>query len=870
MNRRWQNVILAFCLAFILVVGVFGYWQITPFGNRSLIFSDMGTQYVPMLTDFQHALRTLDFRMFSFTHVMGSNLAPTLTYYLMSPYNLIVLLFSSENVPMAVTIIIMAKIASIAATMTWYLQRHFATTARMSLLFGVAFAFCGFVAVNYFDLMWLDALIVLPLVAFGLDQLVRHLRPAAFFWWLLASMLVNYYLGYMTCIFSVCYFIYLLVIDRPEGLKTWWQPIKRFVVTAILSGISAALVLIPTGLSMLQTAKGAPYAANYKVEPTFGLEAFGQFMVGGTNNSQRLDHAPTLFVSSAIVLLVMVFWVHPAISRRHKWAGAGFLTVLFLGLWIRLFNTFWHLMQAPAGFPFRNVFFFSFVMVILAFAAWQAEPREIATKFKWLLPTGLALLAIVGSLLIPVMLRLVTGHSSRMMHYYTDISRVHWTSLILGIIYLFITAAIIFGTRRLWRQWLLGAIVATEVAGNFILAMSTSEFGHHDVYTRNYMLEKQQMASVQAPKGQLYRVNNENSIIKRAFESSYKSYNDSLLFDFYGVSGYNSTINDRTRKTMHRLGLGSDNPRRISSGGLTPVTDMLFGVKTSVELATIGATTTTNSSYVGMGFAVPKSLTHTKLKFDAFGNQEKILQALKPSKTSYWSSATNKVDQVEHSPYWAGQPTGYTYQHTMYFTAKTAGPMYLWAPNGAIKYSTMLVDHMPVGPEINMNQHTTLINLGTFKAGQRVRVRFSAYDRGADLGLELKTLRRPKFKQVVKTVKKHALNLHITDSHWRTELTGSVTGTAKKRWLYVSLPNDGGWHAQVNGRQVTPKRMLHGMTALPIKAGNNDIRLTYRVPGGRAGILLSLIGIVAFSGTAITWRWRDKRASMKNGHFKKH
>ncbi|WP_203643086.1 YfhO family protein [Levilactobacillus andaensis] len=856
-KRLWQNVGLAWVLALLVVVSVFSYWGISPLGNHSLLMSDMGTQYIPFLTAMQHAFKYQVFHLYSFSQSLGGSVVPTVAYYLLSPFNLIVVFFSAAQVPVAASLIIMLKIATIAATMSWYLQRHFHTTQCLTVVFALAFSFCGFVALNYFDFMWLDALIILPLVTDGIDRLVWEQRPGQFFGWLLASILTNYYLGYMTCLFAVLYFAYVfygwLTDKQPGQTKAWWGRLTQFMLSGLLSGLSAAIVLIPTGLGMLLTAKQTPDPLNFRIVPEFGLEFFTQFGVGATNYAQRLWHAPTVFASSAVVLLVLVYFVHPRISRREKWSAGALLLTLFLAMWVRVFNTVWHLMQAPAGFPFRNVFFFSFVMVMLAFASWQKNPRAIRRGWQWGLPGFQVVSMVVGARLVVIMADLVRGHSAKLAKYYDNIQQIHWQSLTIAAIYVIFTALVIFATQGMWRKWLLGGLILTEVGGNFVLTMGTTNFGNQAAYIKAYQNENQQMGRVNDPDGQLYRVQNDNTLINRAYQGTYNNYNDSLLFNFHGVASYSSTLTEQTRRTLKQLGLVSDNVRRIGSAGLTPLTELLLGVKDTVHLTTNSAQTTATSSYSGMGFAVSSALATVKLGTNALRNQEAVMQALAPSRQAYFTQAKLGTDAVKHVTEIKGVPTTYRYHHVLKLTATTNGSTYMWA-TGATKFSTMKVDGKLVGLTPSVDGHELLAKLGDFKRGQTITVKFAAKYPDAVYKMQVMSLRTTSFDRLVQTVRQQPLALHTVASHFKTELVGTVTGSKRRQELFLSIPYDTGWQATVNGRRVTPHRLLNGLMGISLRPGTNDVRLSYHVPGAHIGVSASVLGIAAFG--LLDWRWR--------------
>ncbi|WP_338209178.1 YfhO family protein [Lactiplantibacillus paraxiangfangensis] len=847
-QRDWLRPLCAVLLAMITVTIIFTAEGITPFGNHNLLISDMGGQYLSFFTAYRHALLEHNFQLYSFSQSLGGSVVPTIAYYLMSPFNLIILLFSATDLPTGLSILIMIKIAAIAGTTTLFLQRHYRTTSWATCLFGLAFSLSGFVALNYFTIMWLDALIWLPLILIGLEHLIMTGRTAMFFWWLWISIVTNYYLGYMTCLFVICYFAYLLFEMKAPGTSLWQvlkqraHLIRRVIVTALLSGISTLFLLIPTLLGMLQTAKSAVEKSSYYPTPQFGLSVLSQFGLGANNYVTRLEHDPTLFSTTLVTLLVLVFFVHPQIKRAHKTHVLGLLLVLFLSMAIRTLDTAWHMFQRPAGFPYREAFFFSFVMVMVAFEAWKAGAKKIARYWQWGLP-----LLLMGALVIG------------WQHQQPSTSALTKQTLMLSLGFVVITALILFTTRHLVRAGLLTGVVTAELVGNGILTMQKSPFGNQAVFQRAYQSEYRQMQAVNDPDGQLYRVENKNTLINKAYNynSQYRNYNDPMLFNFHDITYYSSTFNNQTRLMLKSLGFFSKNARRVSAEGLNRVSAMLLGVKYSVTLnATGDASTKTLASHAGMGFAVPTSFTALTLHADsAIVNQEAILQRLRPSSTPYFANATIMKQQVKHD----ATAKEYPYSHTLWLKTNHTGNLYYDDPSASSKYTTMRVNDQLVKTKFNANGGVVLRNLGFFNKGSLVKLTVKTTHAKLTSRLHLASLDQAAFRTVYHDLQGSAFIPKYHASGLNTVVSGAVTNVNHRKWLYVAIPADTGWHVTVNGHDVTRKEktVLGGMQAIPIQSGKNQVKMVYHVPGGHLGALISLLSLISFSG--ITWWWRRDR-----------
>ncbi|NLR08983.1 MULTISPECIES: YfhO family protein [Lactobacillaceae] len=841
--NHWRNPVLAGLMALILISVLLAIRGVTPFGDHNLLIGDLGTQYIPFFTDFTRLIHNHTWNLYNLHQAFGGSWVPVITYYLLSPFNLLLIFFKTSQIPIAVAVIIMLKISTIAGTMTFYLQEHWRTQHPLNVVFGLSFAFSGFVALNFFNLMWLDALIFLPLITWGIDRLVVTGRTGGYFGWLLVSVLTDYYLGYMTCLFVVAYFVYMLTADWPHGqpMKKWFQEqvhlIYRFIGASLLSVGSTLIVLLPTVLSMLTTPKTQTQSENFHLSPMFGLEFFDQLTVGSANYLQRLNHGPAIFVSSLVILLVISYFGLPQVKRGAKIRAGLLLLFLFLGMWLQGFNTVWHLMTPPAGYPFRNSFFFSFALILIASSAWQAGIFRLPKWLRWGIPLILGALMILGEALIPLM------QSVMQPGYYESLQPLNWTAIITGLIILGVTA----GSLWLGSKWLvlLYGVVIIELFVNFSFALVGIDYGSQKRYASAYTQAEQSLQAV-TKATTVYRIRNDRPTVAPGFQHHYNPYNDAMWMGYNGTTAYSSTVSAGTITLAKQLGLYTRNERRLSNQGFTPVTEMLFGIYEKVS----SSDTTRVGSYSGMGFAVNSRLFNIKLGNAAISNQENILQALRPSKHAYFTSVKPGRDKVRAVWWIHHHRTNFVYNHTWQVTAQATGRIYLFDPTSTSKYSTMSVNGHSVSPKMFTDGNTSMINLGEHHQGEVLRIKYAS-NRATPKEMEVATLPANRLSAVKRAVSVHSLQLRRRQGHLRTEYRGTMTATTSKPWAYLSLPQEKGWRVTVNGQSVKTRAILGEMTAIPLMSGKNRVVIRYHVPGGIAGLAVTLICV---DGYVVLWR----------------
>ncbi|MFD1549008.1 YfhO family protein [Levilactobacillus fuyuanensis] len=844
--NHWRNPVLTGIIALALVASLFAIRGVTPFGDHNLLIGDLGTQYIPFFTDFTRLIRSHAWDLFNFHQALGTSWVPTIAYYLLSPFNLLLIFFKTSQIPIAMAVIIMLKIATIAGTMTFYLQEHWRTQQLFTGVFGLAFAFSGFVALNFFNLMWLDALIFLPLVAWGIDRLVITGRTGGYFGWLLVSVLTDYYLGYMTCLFIVAYFVYMLTAEWPVGqsVRKWFHEkhriCYRFIGASLLSVGTTLVILLPTVLGMLTTPKTQGQAGNFHLIPMFGLEFFNQLGVGAGDYLQRLSHGPAIFSSSLVALLAITYFGLPQIKTRAKVRAAALLVFLFLGMWLRGFNTVWHLMTPPSGYPFRNSFFFSFVLILIASSAWQAGLSQLSRRWRWGTPLILGILMLLGCWMIPLM------QTWTQSDYYASLQPINWSAVWTSLAILAVTAGLLwFGNvPPVW----LGVVVVIELFVNFSFALVGIDYGSQQRYAKAYNESVQRLQPVTTT-SKLYRIRNDAPTVAPGFQHHYNPYNDAMWLGYNGTGAYSSTTPANTMTMAKQLGLYTRDARRLSNQGFTPVTEMLFGVRnklTKDENVRVG-------SYSGMGFAVSSRLLKVKLTANALTNQESILQALRPSQHAYFVPVMAGHDQVKAIWRINNHPTNFVYNHVWHVTPRATGRVYLFDPTSASKYSMMSVNGHNVAPKMLTDGNTSMINLGEYRQGEALTIKYAS-NRPTPKVLAVATLPANRMAAVHQAVSAHALRLRQHRGHLRTNYQGVIEATPNKRWAYLSLPQDSGWRITVNDQSVKTRTVLGDMTAVPLTPGQNRVVISYHVPGGWVGLAAS-IGCAVSYGTL----WYRKR-----------
>ena len=355
--------IFSFIVPIMLMVVIYALIGIYPVGDKTIVNSDMYLQYVGFLGHIKDVLKGEANLFYSFSKSLGGNTVGLFAYYMSSPLNLIIGLFPKAYIAETIVVITLIKIGLSSLTFTIYLIQSFKKKDINVIMFSLCYSFMAYNINFQLNIMWLDGVVLLPLVILGVDKLINENKCKLYVISLFIAIVSNYYIGYMICIFSGLYFIYKLISNNKVELKK----LGIFICASILSVALSAFVLIPTVLSLSSgKAKFRLFQEAPKVMMSLD-EVIAQLFIGNYSLGQIMGNYPNIYCGVIITVLGILYFLNKNISRKERILSGIFMFVLLLSIFISTLVLIWHGFDYPVGFAYRFSFLISFLGIVLAY-----------------------------------------------------------------------------------------------------------------------------------------------------------------------------------------------------------------------------------------------------------------------------------------------------------------------------------------------------------------------------------------------------------------------------------------------------------------------------------------------------------------------
>lgn len=396
LNYIWFAPIIT--LAILLVL--YAISGIYPFGSNTSAFSDAVNQYAPMLTEFARKIKEGSSLFFTWHTARGSNFLTIFSYYLASPLNLIVLLFKENSIYSAYSIITLLKPVFMALTFGIFLKHSYKKNDLSIVIFSVLWALSGFMLGSFFFINWMDSIIYFPLVILGLNRMFEGKSTWFYSLFLGLTIISNFYIGWMVCIFCVIYLIYSFISDddvvyegvtAPTEEKTeekaedesvnifavfknsyLLSTLFRFAISSLVAGAFSAILTLPTVYSLQNTMKGTTHHHSNIVETNiWGLLSSHILPFKNIYDYLGTNECIFAFCGIATVILCTAYFFTKGISIRKKLGNALLIAVMWISMWYYPIYFAWHGFGEPAGIMYRFAFIYSFVLLKIAYEAFS-------------------------------------------------------------------------------------------------------------------------------------------------------------------------------------------------------------------------------------------------------------------------------------------------------------------------------------------------------------------------------------------------------------------------------------------------------------------------------------------------------------------
>ena len=341
--------IIAFFIPVIIFTALYFAREIFPFGNNCYLRSDMYHQYAPFFSELWYKIRNAESLTYSWDIGMGTNFTSLYAYYLASPANWIIVLFPQKYMIEIMNTLIILKLSLSSVSMTHYISRHFSNKNICIALFGLFYAFSGYVAAYSWNIMWLDCLILVPLIMLGLERLVNEDKCFLYCISLGLCIFTNYYIAIM-----VLPEFYTFSLSASSDIAF---PKKLSLYFSILNMLTRQLINVPVHLG--------------------------------------LEHYPNIYCGVAVFLLYPLYVMDKDINLCEKIGKSVLLLVFLTAFNLNIPNFIWHGFHYPNSLPCRQSFIYIFFLLTMCYEALSHIKRMTSRQLGIAVWISLGLLVLI-------------------------------------------------------------------------------------------------------------------------------------------------------------------------------------------------------------------------------------------------------------------------------------------------------------------------------------------------------------------------------------------------------------------------------------------------------------------------------------------
>ena len=850
------TVLATACIAVIYVI-----FSVFPFGSITVMRMDLYHQYGPLFAELYDRIVEHKSLLYSWITGGGSSFLGNYLNYLSSPLSFLIFLFDKEDISYAITFIVAFKCILSATSFSYYLKKSFNKDNYFLSAFGILYAFSAYFLAYYWNVMWLDAMIMLPLIALGIEKIFKTGDIKLYTVSLVILFFANYYMGYMCCIFAVLYFFVCFintysndgklnenaVYEKKYSTKALMNNVfinrgVKFAFASIIAALICAITLVPVFMILKNSsATSGTFPQTFKSYfDLLDLITSHFALLETTIRSSGDNVLPNIYTGILTFILLPLFLVNNKIKLKEK-ATYVVLIIFF----VFCFNNncaeyIWHAFHFPNDLPYRYSYMYSFIIAVMGY---KTILNFKGIKVKDIAYTGLAIISFVI-----ICQKFLTNKMTNSTIYATIIFVALWC----GFLFLLKNK----NAQKKTVSFVLVTFILCETIISSIVGLPLNQDNKN--YKENYKTYTDAINYIDNKDSGFYRT--ELCYLNTRMDPAYYGYN--------GISVFSSMAYESYSQLQSSLGMQGNKVNSYTYNTQTPVYNMMFNIKyliqTDVSLAPssnlykkIYTTSDKKSNVYESKYNLPIAYC-VNSKIDDWvtdeGNPFEIQSDFVKLATGYSNlfkpveynstdfDAVSGDDVTENGTYWlekSDSSSNYGTE-TVSLSPTIDGNLYLYVKSSDLK--TITVNSEKVSDITQSMEDAYILDLGYHNKGDEVLVSLDASkmeSESTSFDFYCYTADDTVVKNMYNSLAGNSLNV---ESYSDTTIKGTVN--AKENcYLYSSIPYDDGWSVYVDGKKAETFEIGGTLLAIELTPGQHKIEYKYFPVGFLYGIIISAVTV---------------------------
>ncbi|MCH5191854.1 MAG: YfhO family protein [Oscillospiraceae bacterium] len=857
-----KYILISGAAALFIMLLVYFCYEIIPFGDKTVYRMDLYHQYGPLFSELYDRLTSGQSLIYSWNTGLGGSFLGNFFNYLSSPISFIILFFGHKNTFEAIAAMIAIKSVLSAMSMSYYLKKSQKDNTLAISAFGIMYAFCGYFIAYYWNIMWIDAMYILPFVILGIERIIAGGKSKTYLLALMLAIFSNYYIGYMICIFSVIYFVYYYFCSigklrkSKKNLEIKKGPINKlknsfffksgfkFAFASISAVIILLFMLVPVAFVLRSSSATAGYTLTegkfyYNI---FDFLANHLASLEPTIRSSGEDVLPNIYCGILTIILIPLYMFSKKIPSVEKIATVVLLIVMYFSFNLNYLNFAWHGFHFPNDLPYRQSFMYSFILLILAFMAFKNIDEF---KKEHILGIGLAVSAFI------IIAEKVGSKNISHGSVYISLIFVILFSIVLGLI-----------TSKKNQAFALSVLMMCSVSAEIITA-NTDHYVANQTKTA-FSSDYDDFKALQT------KVDNyDDGMFYRTEMSSLRARMDPSWYGYNGVSVFSSMAYEKVANLQKYIGLYGNKINSYTYNPQTPIYNAMFSLKYvydkknyvsdsdyyTFKTANDTFTAYENNYMLNIAYPVSSEITEwdASIYVDPVSAQEEYFRLATGvdgvfTRLYDYDIVYDNILQIGEESIIVGSlpfnkiSSGIGASVEAKITAKSDENIYIYV------YSRNLDTVTVTSPEITTTMTVSdgyILDLGKHYTGETVSVTLPLKDDvdSAAVDFVAFTVDKDKFIEGYERLKDGQLEYTKFDETY----IGGVFTAENDEVLYTSIPYDEGWHIYIDGERVDSEdifKISDALLGIKVSEGEHDITFVYEAVGLKYSIIISAAFII--------------------------